>query len=31
MSRWRKENVVITGPDGFSIPDFLALQAVTED
>lgn len=31
MSRWGKENVVITGPEGFSIPDLQALQTVTRD
>jgi len=31
MSRWGKENVVITGPEGFSIPDLQALEAVTKD
>jgi len=31
MSRWGKENVVITGPEGFSIPDLQALQTVTKD
>ena len=31
MSRWGKENVVITGPDAFTIPDLQALAALTED
>jgi CRP-like cAMP-binding protein len=31
MSRLGKENVVITGGDGFSIPDLKALEALTED
>jgi CRP-like cAMP-binding protein len=31
MSRWGKENVVITGGQGFAIPDLRALEALTED
>lgn len=31
MSRFGKENVVITGGDGFSIPDLRALEVLTED
>ena len=31
MSRWGKENVVITGPDAFTIPDLQALAALTQD
>jgi CRP/FNR family transcriptional regulator, nitrogen oxide reductase regulator len=31
MSRWGKEGVVVTGAEGFTIPDAPALQALTED
>jgi CRP-like cAMP-binding protein len=31
MSRWGKENVVITQPDAFTIPDLRALETLTED
>ena len=31
MSRWGKENVVFTHPDGFTIPDLQALETLTED
>jgi hypothetical protein len=31
MSRWGKENVVITQPDAFTIPDLKALEALTDD
>jgi CRP-like cAMP-binding protein len=31
MSRWGKENVVITQPGAFTIPDLQALAALTED
>jgi CRP-like cAMP-binding protein len=31
MSRWGKENLVVTSPMGFSITDVQSLQAVTED
>jgi CRP-like cAMP-binding protein len=31
MSRWGKENVVITQPDAFTVPDLRALETVTED
>jgi CRP-like cAMP-binding protein len=31
MSRWGKENVVITQPDGFAIPDVHVLETLTED
>lgn len=31
MSRWGKENVVVTGAEGFAIPDIRALEAVTAD
>ncbi len=30
MSRWGKEKVVLTGPDGFTVPDLLALRVLTE-
>ena len=30
MSRWGKENVVITGGEGFAIPDLRALEALTD-
>lgn len=31
MSRWGKENVVVTQPDAFTIPDLRALEKLTED
>jgi CRP/FNR family transcriptional regulator len=31
MSRWGKENVVITQPDAFTVPDLRALETLTED
>ncbi|MGZ5431031.1 MAG: hypothetical protein ACXWEX_06475 [Thermoanaerobaculia bacterium] len=31
MSRWGKENVVITQPDAFTIPDLRVLETATED
>lgn len=31
MSRWGKESVVITGAEGFLIPDLRALEILIED